>query len=330
MNDWGRLGERVLSGKEITREEALEIVQAPDSETLLIAQAAAKIRRAYWENRIRLHLLLNAKSGLCSEDCSYCSQSRISNAPVPRYSLLAEEKILRAAEQASALQAYTFCIVASGRRPSDSDLEKTGKAVRAIKERHPLRICASLGFLKEEEAGFLKSCGVDKYNHNLNTSPRFHEEICTTHSFWDRVRTVEAVRKAGMGSCCGGIAGMGEKPEDVVDLAFHLRRLQPDSVPLNFLHPRHGTPLAGVWTLTPLRALRILSLFRFLHPSADLRVAGGRELHLGPYQPYALQVASSIFVGDYLTTKGRPPEADYRMIQEAGLHIETAGQTLRP
>jgi biotin synthase len=318
MSRWKEFANRILAGEEISKEEALEIAFASDAETFAIVEQASRLREAFWQNRVRLYMLLNAKSGLCPEDCGYCSQSKVSQAAIPKYPLLSKEKILEAAGRAHELKVHTFCMVASGRGPTDHELQKVGQLVQEIKLRYPLKICTCLGLLKEGQAHFLKSCGVDTYNHNLNTSRNFYSEVCKTHTFEDRIQTVKQVKEAGIGTCSGGIVGMGESPKDWVDLAFELKALGVDSIPVNFLYPIDGTPMQNRWNLTPLKALRYLAVFRFVHPKADLRMAGGRELHLRSLQPLGLRVANSFFIGDYLTTKGQSPQADYQMIEDLG------------
>lgn len=322
MREWGKLADEVISGGEISPAEALSIATASESETFAIVEAAARVRHHFWGNRIRLYMLLNAKSGLCPEDCGYCSQSKVSTAAVSKYPFLSKEAILQAAERAANLKVYTFCMVNSGRGPTENELHQIGDVVREIKSRYPLHVCTCLGLLKQGQAAYLKSCGVDTYNHNLNTSREFYPSICSTHTFEDRVQTVQQVKSAGIGSCSGGIVGMGESPEDVVQLAFELKALGVDSIPVNFLHPVDGTPMENRWNMTPLKALRYLSLFRLVHPKADLRIAGGRELHLRSLQPVALRVANSFFLGDYLTTKGQSIEADFQMIEDLGFELE--------
>jgi biotin synthase len=195
------------------------------------------------------------------------------------------------------------------------------KIVPEIKEKYDLQICACLGLLSSEQAQQLKDCGVDKVNHNLNTGEEHYAEICTTHTYADRVETLRNVRNAGMELCSGGIIGMGERDADVVQMAMHLRELGVESIPVNFLNPIDGTPLAGRSDLTPRYCLKVLAMFRFVNPQRELRIAGGREMHLGSLQPLGLYIANSLFVGDYLTTKGQAPESDYRMIREMGFEV---------
>jgi len=281
------------------------------------------VRYHYWENRVRLHFLLNAQSGLCPEDCNYCSQSKISTAEIAKYPLLAKEKILNAAARAQELKSGTFCFVISGRSPNEFVFTQVLEAVREVKTKYELKVCACLGLLSEEQTHRLAEAGVDRVNHNLNTSENYHPQICTTHTFYDRVATIKNVQAAGITTCCGGILGMGESDEDIIDLAYSLRELEVTSVPLNFLIPIPGTPLAEVRELNPRRCLRILCLFRFLLPAQEIRIAGGREVHLKSLQPLGLYPANSIFIGDYLTTPGQAAYNDFQMIEDAGFVLET-------
>lgn len=216
-------------------------------------------------------------------------------------------------------------MVNSGRGPARREIEEMAEVVREIKENVPINICCSLGLMDQEKARILKQAGVERINHNLNTSRRFYHEICTTHSYEDRVKTVVSVRAAGLSSCCGGIIGMGETDDDVMDMAAALRELDVDSIPVNFLHPIDGTPLAATDHrnhLTPQRCLKTLCLFRFVNPTKEIRVAGGRELNLRSLQPMSLYPANSIFVNGYLTTPGQRASDAHRMIEDLGFEIE--------
>jgi biotin synthase len=264
---------------------------------------------------------MNAKSGLCPEDCHYCSQSKVSEADIPRYNLLSRDKLLDGARLAAERNSRTYCIVISARGPSEREIQAVEKIVPEIKAKYDLDVCACLGLLTPEQAKRLAACGVDKVNHNLNTSPDYYEKICTTHTYQDRVQTLKAVREAGLALCSGGIIGMGEEDRDVVQMALELRELAVESIPLNFLIDIDGTPLAHTQRLTPRYCLKALAMFRFVNPRAEIRIAGGRELHLGSMQCLGLYAANSIFVGDYLTTKGQAPESDYKMIEEMGFVI---------
>ncbi|MGL5807727.1 MAG: biotin synthase BioB [Xenococcaceae cyanobacterium] len=322
ISNWNLIAGRSLQGELLTRTEAKAVLNANDEVLLEQLAAAYRVRRHYWGNRVRLHYLLNAQSGLCPEDCHYCSQSKISQAEIEKYPLLAREKILQAADRAAKLKAGTFCFVISGRSPSESTFNKVLDAVRQVKTNHNLKVCACLGLLSEEQTHRLAEAGVDRVNHNLNTAENYHENICTTHTFNDRVATIKNVKAAGITTCSGGIFGLGESDDDVIDLAFSLRELDVTSVPLNFLIPIPGTPFEKLNELNPRRCLRILCLFRFLLPEQEIRIAGGREVHLRSLQPLGLYPANSIFIGDYLTTAGQAARADLEMIRDAGFVLE--------
>ena len=318
---WQQLADNVLTGKVLSREQALAVLDCPDDELLDLMAAVYRVRRHWFSNQVQLYFLMNAKSGLCPEDCSYCSQSKVSEAEIPRYNLLSREKLLDGARLAAEQNARTYCIVISARGPNDREMAAVTTIVPQIKQQYNLKICACLGLLTPDQAQQLKECGVDRVNHNLNTSDSYYGEICTTHSFADRLATLRAVRDAGMEMCSGGIVGMGERRQDVVDLAFTLRDLGVQSIPVNFLNPIDGTPLAGRSDLTPRYCLKVLAMFRLVNPDREIRIAGGRELHLGSMQALGLYAANSIFVGDYLTTKGQAPEADYQMIRDLGFEV---------
>lgn len=325
---WGELARQVLDGKKIDRETALSILRCPDPELLDLLAAAYRIRHRYFQNTVQLYFLMNAKSGLCPEDCGYCSQSKVSEAAIPRYNLLDDERLMEGAQLAADRGSKTFCIVISARGPTEREIEAVCRVVPRIRERFGLEICACLGLLSDEQAQRLKQAGVDKVNHNLNTSQDYYASICTTHGYAERVATLRAVRAAGMELCSGGIVGMGETDGDVVDMAFALRDLAVESIPVNFFNAIPGTPLAGIHRLNPRYCLKVLCLFRFANPSREIRIAGGREIHLGSLQPLGLYPANSMFVGDYLTTKGQAAERDYQMIEELGFVV--TGGTPRP
>lgn len=202
--DWLLLANRVLDGGDITDDEALAILNCPDDELLLLLQGAYRIRKTYYGNKVKLNMIMNAKSGLCPENCGYCSQSSISTAPIPTYKMVNKETILQGAKRAYEGKIGTYCIVASGRGPSDKEIDIVVSAVKEIKETYGLKVCACLGILKPEQALRLKEAGVDRYNHNINTSKEHHPHITTSHTYDDRVRTVETVKEAGMSPCSGG------------------------------------------------------------------------------------------------------------------------------
>lgn len=318
---YGELAEQVIGGHEINEEQALAILNTADTQILDLLAGAYRIRHHFFGKTVQLYFLMNAKSGLCPEDCTYCSQSKISKAPVEKYNLLDREKLLDGAKVAAERDSKTYCIVISARGPNEREIKAVEEIVPEIKSKFDLKICACLGLLDQQQAQRLKDAGVDRVNHNLNTGSDHYEKICTTHTYQDRVDTLHHVRNAGMEICSGGIIGMGESQQDVVNMAFHLRELRAESIPLNFLNPIQGTPLEGQSGLSPVECLKALAMFRFANPDRELRIAGGRELHLRSLQPLGLYAANSIFVGDYLTTKGQPPEADYKMIEDLGFEI---------
>jgi biotin synthase len=318
---WHPLADRVLDGEAISKEDALAILHCADLELLDLLAATYRVRHRYFGNTVQLYFLMNAKSGLCPEDCGYCSQSKVSDAEIPRYNLLTREKLLDGARVAHERGSKTYCIVISARTPNEREIAAVTDIVPQIKQQFGLDVCACLGLLTADQAQRLAACGVDKVNHNLNTSARFYPEICTTHTYEDRVETLRHVRDAGLQLCSGGILGMGECDTDVVEMAFALRDLAVESIPLNFLNPIDGTPLAGTRELTPRYCLKALCMLRLVNPSSELRIAGGRELHLRSLQAMGLYAANSLFVGDYLTTKGQSASADYQMIEDLGFVI---------
>ncbi len=320
---WHKWVDEILAGKPIDAQQAEAILAASDLDLLDLISAAYRLRYHYFGNTVQLYFLVNAKSGLCPEDCSYCSQSKISSAPIEKYRMLSTEQLLDGARLAKERDSKTYCIVISGRAPSEREMTAVETVVPKIKEQFDLKICACLGLLTPENAQRLKACGVDRVNHNLNTGEAHYSEICHTHTYQDRLTTLHNVRSAGLELCSGGIIGMGEQPSDTVAMAMELRGLGVESIPLNFLHAIEGTPLQGQDELTPQRCLKTLCMFRFVNPASELRIAGGREKHLRSLQPLGLFVANSVFVGDYLTTQGQPPEEDYQMIRDLGFDITT-------
>ncbi len=322
MTEYVALAEKALRDEPLTREECHSVLNTSNDELLALLHAAFQVRSKYFGRTVRLQMLQNAKSGACQEDCHYCSQSSISTAPIERYSLLPQKQMMDGAKQAAASKAQRYCIVISGRSPLDREIDEIAGAVRSIKQEVPIQICCSLGLMSESQAKRLKAAGVDRVNHNLNTSEAFHASICTTHTFQDRLATIKNARAAGLEICSGGIVGMGESDEDLIELATALQDVKPDSIPLNMLTPVSGTPFEQVDNLTPQRCLKVLCLFRFLHPRTEIRIAGGREHNLRSLQPLALYPADSVFVNGYLTTPGAPAPEVWGMIEDLGFTIE--------
>jgi len=320
--DWAGLVEHSLRGEVLTREEAHALLALPDDEVPLALRAAFDVRKVRFGKRVKICMLQNARSGLCPEDCHYCSQSSLSTAAIDKYPLMSTELLLDGARRACEAKATRYCMVTSGRGPSDEEIDHFCGVTRRIKERFALEVCVCLGILSEAQARKLKDAGVGWVNHNLNTSARYYPSICSTHTYEDRVRTVCNVRKAGLLTCSGGIVGMGETDEDVLELAFAIRQMGIDSIPINFLHPIKGTPMEAFTWLSPMKCLKVLCLFRFLNPTSEIRAAGGREVNLRSLQGLALYPANSIFVEGYLTTPGQQAQEALRMIEDMGFEVE--------
>jgi biotin synthase len=320
--DFGKLADKSLEGQIPEREEMMAVLNALDEELPELLSAAFKVRHHYYGKRVQIHVLQNAKSGLCPEDCHYCSQSSVSEAPIDRYPFLSKEKLIEGAERAKEAGAVRYCIVNSGRGPTNKEIQEIVAAVREIRSKVGINICCSLGLMNLEKARALKEAGVGRINHNLNTSRQHHPEVVTTHTYDDRVETIENVKAAGVSTCSGGIIGMGQSDDDIIDLALALRAMDIDSIPVNFLHSIPGTPFENLKELTPQRCLKALCLFRFVNPSKEIRVAGGREVNLRSLQPLSLYPANSIFVNGYLTTPGQEASDAHRMIEDLGFELD--------
>ena len=319
--EFDALANRVLEGGAVTRGEARNILTAPDAALMPLLEAARRLRERAFGRDVVLHVLQNAKSGACPEDCGFCSQSTKFQTDVDRYRIQSVDTLLSAAREAYAVGATRYCMVTSTRAPSAKELEVVCEATRRIKAEMPLQICTSLGFLDGESALQLAAAGVDRFNHNLETSERHFPSVVSSHAYQDRVDTVRAAKAAGMQACSGGIIGLGETIDDRVDLAFSLRALEVESIPLNFLDPRPGTPMAEQPRPTAEDCLRTLAMMRFVNPDCDLRIAGGREKALGSKQGLALYPANSLFTEGYLTTGGQGHSADLEMIEAAGFRV---------
>ncbi|HLK85216.1 MAG TPA: biotin synthase BioB [Candidatus Binataceae bacterium] len=315
--------EQVLAGAELDRERAHAVLQCPDGRLPDLLAATRRVREAVFGRRVKICILRNAQSGICPEDCHYCSQSRLSRADIPVYKLQSVGDLIEGARVAVASGARRYCMVCSMRGPGEREVEHLASACESIRAEFPeLELCLSIGLLEADQARRLKQAGAGWINHNLNTSRRFYPEICSTHSYDDRLRTIENVRRAGLSVCSGGIIGMGENDDDVIDLAVATRRLGAESVPLNFLHPIAGTPLGDARHLTPERCLKAACLFRLLNPCSEVRAAGGRELNLGGRQGEIFNAVNSIFVNGYLTTAGWDFERTRALIERSGFEVE--------
>lgn len=323
--DLDQLVAGILAGCEIDRETASAILSCPDDRLPDLLNATRRVREAAFGRRVKICVLRNAQSGICPEDCGYCSQSRVSKADIPVYKMQPIAALVEGARVAVDSGARRYCMVCSMRGPARPDLDHLSEACDRIRGEFPgLELCLSIGILEREHALELKDAGAGWINHNLNTSRRFYPRICSTHTYDDRVRTIENVRAAGLSTCSGGIIGMGEGDADIVDLAYATRRLEINSVPVNFLAPIKGTPLGGMNSLTPEKCLKAACLFRLLNPKSEVRAAGGRELNLGARQGDLFNAVNSIFVNGYLTTAGWDHARTREMIERAGFEPETA------
>jgi len=327
---WHRIADEVLAGEPLDRADARAVLAADPDQLLALIDAAFAVRRAHHGRRVHIHVLENAKLGACPEDCGFCSQSARFESPSGTAPMKTADELVAGARRAAAAHARRYCMVTATRGPSQRDLDVVCEAAERIKAELDIELCASLGLLTRDKAARLAAAGIDRFNHNLETSERYFEQVVTTHTWADRVATVRLAREAGMETCCGGIVGLGEGDEDVLDLAYALRELEVDSVPVNFLDPRPGTPLGTACRVSPVHALRVLCMFRFVHPRADLRVAGGREVTLRSLQAMALYPANSIFTTGYLTTGGNQLDEDLAMIRDLGFEIELAGGRVAP
>ena len=321
------LAHRSVEGPPLEADE-LQTLLGSEVSLLPLLHEAYVVRRRFFENRVQVHILNNARNARCPEDCGYCSQSAVTRAPVQPYEWKSTEQLLREARAAHDAGAFRYCIVASGRGPTERQVRALADSVRSIKRELPVQVCVSVGLLDERKARLLKEAGVDRLNHNLNTSERHYPSICSTHTYADRLSTLAAARTVGLERCSGMIIGMGERDPDIVEVALTLRGLEVPSIPINFLIPIEGNPVVSDGSLTPERCLRVLAMFRLANPRAEIRAAGGREGHLGALEALALYPANSLFVEGYLTTRGRGATATYRMIREAGFVVERPDGTV--
>jgi len=312
-----------IAGDLLPQETYLDLLTDSRVELLHLLDAAFTVRRHFHGKTVTVHIINNVSNGLCSEDCNYCPQSKNSTAEISEYTEKNEEEILAEARQAYESGAYRYCMVYAGRHPSKARTERIAKLVRSIKTRYPIEVCVSAGIMNENDTRILKQAGLDRLNHNLNTSPLQYAKICTTHTFADRLNTLKAARKTGLEVCSGIIAGMGETAAELIELALMLRSLEAKSIPVNFLLPITGNRLVTPHNLSPEYCLKILCLFRFINPQAEIRTAAGREYHLRTMEVMSLYPANSLFMDGYLNTRGKSRMDTLQMIIDAGFTIKS-------
>jgi len=313
--------EKVLAGGRITFAEAERLLATDDVTTL--AECANAITRKFNGDIVDVEALINAKSGKCPEDCSFCAQSTFYETGINKYPLLPTEQIVENARMAKEGGATSFCLVCAYRSPPEKDFEQICGAIVEVKKQVETEVNVSLGFMTPERARRLKELGVKRYNHNLEAAESYFSKICTTHDFADRINTAKIVKEVGLELCCGGIIGMGESPRQRIELAFSIAGLNPDEVPMNILIGREGTPMEGMGTIDPLDAIKAIAVWRFIMPKTILKIGGGREVHLKDKERLALKAgANGIITGGYLTTGGNAPNKDITMIKEIGLQAK--------
>ncbi|MEK7286116.1 MAG: biotin synthase BioB [Nitrospirota bacterium] len=326
MRDFIRaMEEKAILGIRIGYDEGVRLLQASGPDILDLISSANRVRHHYWGNTVHLCSIVNAKSGHCPENCNFCAQSAFHNTDIPTYPLMDAEGMQKAADEAAGFHAEAFGIVAAWRGLREGkDLEQVLERLRELSKGGKIRIDASLGIIEDPKIAVrLKEAGVAYYNHNLETARSFFPQVCTTHTYDDRVRTIEYCKSAGIKICCGGIFGMGENVDQRIEMAVALQELDVDVVPLNFLHPVAGTPFEKNPPLKPMEILKIIAVYRLMLPSKDIMTAGGRELHLRDLQSWMFTAgASHTLIGNYLTTTGRNPQDDLTMIDDLGLSYE--------
>ncbi len=322
---------RVLDGGELSRADALALTEVPDLDVPYLAAAANEVRSHFVGNTVESCALSNIKSGACSEDCKFCSQSGHYKSDAPVYPQITADEIVGQAKAAEAMGATEFCMVSSGWGATDErEFETVLEAVRRIRAETKLFVDCSLGFMTGEQMARLKGAGLFRNNHNLEASKGYFDKICTTHTHAERMTHVEMVRHYGIHPCSGGILGMGESPADRIDLAFELKSLRADCVPINILNPRPGTPLGNVTPLRPIEIIKYVAIFRLILPKSTIKIAGGREVNLRDLQAMAMQAgANGLILGNYLTTMGRSPAQDIRMLEDLGFTVVPQGSAAK-
>ena len=314
------IAEKSLNGLPLSRADAEFVLSLSEEYLPALLAAVFEVRKKYKGMTVGIQILTNARSGNCTQNCAYCAQSAESGANIDKYGMVAHEKLFGDMKIAREKRLARHCVGLSGIRFTDDEIEEFAVAVKSLKGESGLPICCSIGFLTERQARLLKASGVNRINHNLNTSRRFYPSICTTHTYDERLANILMLQSLGFEICCGGIIGMGETDDDVLDLLFNLREINPQAVPVNFLIPLEGTPFFGmdVSRLTPEYCLRVLCLARLMVPQADIRCAAGREVYLKGREKEMFHAVDSIFAAGYLTTVGQSIDAAIETVKRAG------------
>lgn len=329
------ISQNSILGNVLSKDDAKDILCNDDLDLLDIVHSGYAIRKHYFGNDVHIHVINNVKNGSCPEDCRYCVQSKPATSPIDNYPQKSNEQILNEAKIAYESGAFRYCMVLSGRGPTDRQVDNIANLIKTIKSQYAIQVCLSAGLINDSQAKRLKAHGLDRLNHNLNTSRRYYPSICSTHSYDDRLTTLQAAKSHNLDICSGMIVGMGESHEDVIDTLFELRKLEVPSIPINFYIPLKGAPLAEkadqYQKLTPAYCLRVLSLARMLNPCSEIRIAAGRELHLASLQPLSLYLANSLFVDGYLNSEGSGFNKTLMMIRDLGFVAVTAnGENVTP
>ncbi|MDR2602752.1 MAG: biotin synthase BioB [Spirochaetaceae bacterium] len=322
------IGEKALNREDITREEAFFALDTPDEKLGSLVEAAFNVRKKYKGLKVGIQLLTNARSGDCTQNCAYCAQSGASKADIKKYKLIPFNSVMEHGNLVKEKNLSRHCIGLSGIRFSDGEIEKFCEYVQKLKAASAGPICCSIGFLTRSQAIKLKNSGVNRINHNLNTSRAFYPNICTTHSYDERVENIKMLKETGFEICCGGIIGLGETKEDVIDMFFDIKKINPQSTPVNFLIPIKGSLMenARVDYLTPEYCLKVLSLARLMLPTQDIRCAAGREIYLKGREKELFSVADSIFASGYLTSGGQGVDETTALVTRNGFECSIEGE----
>lgn len=322
--DFEGVKNKSLNNEYLTRKECISILNISNEDFKNLLNITYEIRKKYKGNRVSIQILTNAKSGNCSQDCAYCAQSCVSKANIDKYPLVPYEKLLNDGKIGKNKNIARHCIGLSGLTFTDSQIDEFCEYVKNLKKEIKTDICCSIGFLTLEQAKKLKEAGVNRINHNLNTGENFYNNICSTHTYQQRINNIKMLQSIGFEMCCGGIVGLGETQDDIVDMLFDIKKINPKSVPINFLIPIKGTPLekTNISKLTPEYCIKVLCLARLLNPQADIRCAAGRELHIKDKQNLMFYAVNSIFASGYLTTNGQNIDDTIKLIEDSGFEYE--------